>query len=103
MPTQVNMLNRMNKREKNESVLYYPVGIFKTSDPDKVFRYSQWDVELTPAERSRIEWLIFRLRSSCGGDLVETDTGFYRCLPIGWGKTRFPSQGSHLTFQVRED
>lgn len=89
MPTQVSMMNRMKVRQPNESILYYPVAVCQTSDPDTVFRYSQWDVELSPAERSRIDWLIYRLRSSFGGDLVETESGFYRCLPFGWEKLDF--------------
>ena len=75
----------MKKRQpKPKSILYYPIARIATADLQEVFRLTQVSNELSGADVTKVQWDFHPHRSMMVGDLIENDSGIFRCEPSGW-------------------
>ena len=62
---------------------YYTVAIVRSVDLEEVFKLTNSDDHLSEDELALVTWLRPG-RSIMVGDVVENDSGIFRCEPSGW-------------------
>jgi len=74
------------KNPKTQSRLYYQVASVDSLAVQEVFRLAQFTHELSKDEEAKLHWEFPYYRSMMVGDMVENESGIYRCQRDGWLK-----------------